>query len=82
LFGWQSTIDLLFDDRVQTNPTLHQHLSFCGSICGHDYCNDFPDVMQEVNALAEDLGADRRVVGTFWSVRVPNLRRRGAELHD
>jgi len=77
--GWQRTVDLVFEDSVHTNPLLHENLSFWarlvragGVICGHDYCDQFPDVMAEVDRLAAHFGIRVEVTGTLWSMRVPD----------
>jgi hypothetical protein len=77
--GWQRQIDLIFEDSVHTNPALHQNLTFWtpfvrpgGVICGHDYCDEFPDVKAEVDGLAADLGTRVQVVETLWSLRAPD----------
>ena len=79
--GWQRTVDLVFEDSVHTNPLLHENLSFWarlvragGVICGHDYCDQFPDVMAEVDRLAAHFGIRVEVTGTLWSMRVPGDR--------
>ena len=76
--GWQRQIDLIFEDSVHTNPLLHQNLTFWtrflrpgGIICGHDYCDEFPDVKAEADRLAASLGERPEVRGTLWSLRVP-----------
>jgi predicted O-methyltransferase YrrM len=79
--GWQRTIDLVFEDSVHTNPLLHENLSFWarlvragGVICGHDYCDEFPDVKTEVDRLAAHFGIRVEITGTLWSMRVPDDR--------
>jgi hypothetical protein len=76
--GWQRRVDLLFEDSVHTNPVLHQNLTFWtpfvrprGVICGHDYCDQFPDVKAEVNRITAAHDTQAQVTGTLWSVRVP-----------
>ncbi len=77
--GWQRTVDLVFEDSVHTNPILNDNLSFWvrlvragGIICGHDYCDQFPDVRAEVDRLAAHFGIPVEVTGTLWSMRVPD----------
>jgi hypothetical protein len=79
--GWQRTVDLVFEDSVHTNPLLHENLSFWarlvragGVICGHDYCDEFPDVKAEVDRLAAHFGIRVEFTGTLWSMRVPDDR--------
>src|SRR5438270_98186 len=76
--GWQRTIDLLFDDCVHTNPTLHKNLTFWtpfvrtgGWLSGHDYSNDFPDVKAEVNELATHWKTPVDFTVTLWSMQLP-----------
>jgi hypothetical protein len=76
--GWQRTVDLVFEDSVHSNPGLHATLAFWsqfvprgGVVCGHDYRNEFPDVMTEADRLAMSLGTKIELVETLWSVTVP-----------
>ena len=76
--GWQRTIDLLFLGTARANPGLHYNLTFWagfvrpgGWICGHAYCNEFPDVKTEVDRLAAGVGTRVTVAETLWSMRVP-----------
>jgi hypothetical protein len=76
--GWRRTIDLIFEDSVHTNPVLHQNLTFwkpfvrrLGVICGHDYCDEFPEVKAEVDTMAADMDTRVEVVDTLWSIQVP-----------
>jgi hypothetical protein len=82
--GWRRTIDLLFDDCVHTNPTLHENLSFWtplvrpgGIIAGHDCSDEFPDVKAEVDDLAAKINKTAEVEITLWSIRLPYDRRDG-----
>ena len=75
--GWQRIIDLFFEDSVHANPVLHQNLSFWtpfvrpgGIICGHDYCDEFPDVKAEANGLAASMGSTVELTRAVWSIRV------------
>jgi hypothetical protein len=84
VIGWQRTVDLVFEDSVHSNPVLHENLSFWarfvrpgGIICGHDYCDEFPDVTAEVDRLAAHFGTRAEVTGTLWSMRVPDDRAAG-----
>lgn len=73
--GWQRRIDLLFEDSVHSNPILHGTLSHWaplvhenGVICGHDYCDQFPDVKAEVDRLAVARNSQLELVDTLWSL--------------
>jgi hypothetical protein len=75
--GWRRNVDLLFEDSVHNNPVLHDNLEFWtsvvrtgGVLCGHDYCDAWPDVKIEVDRLAKARAANIDVVETLWSVRV------------
>jgi hypothetical protein len=75
--GWQRKIDLLFEDSVHANPVLHQNLTFWtpfvrpgGIICGHDYCDEFPDVKAEADGLGAAMSKTVEVTGAVWSIRV------------
>ena len=86
--GWRRSIDLVFEDSVHSNPVLNENLAFWiqfivpgGVISGHGYSDAFPDVRAEVNDLANKLGQEVTVVGTLWSIQVPeNYRIEAAEL--
>lgn len=71
--GWESRIDLFYEDSVHQNPTLHENLVFWSSFlrstgvaCGDDFRPRFPDVMNEVKALASKLGRELIIVEKFW----------------
>ena len=73
LTWWSETVDFIFEDAVHINPNLRDNLDFWvpfvrpgGIIAGHDYYNRFPDVVPEVNALRDRLGAELQVQGTVW----------------
>ncbi len=75
---WNLPIDVYFDDSVHTNPTFRQNLRFWlrhvkpgGILCGHDYGPAFPDIVAEVQELAEELGAALEVVGSLWVMHLP-----------
>ena len=78
---WREPIDFLFEDSSHWNPQLRATLDFWvplvksgGIIAGHDYLrNIWLDVVQEVDALAQRLGAELHVLGgsTVWWMRKP-----------
>ncbi|ELS03171.1 hypothetical protein Xen7305DRAFT_00028910 [Xenococcus sp. PCC 7305] len=75
---WNVPVDLYFDDSVHTNPIFKENLYFWlermkpGSImCGHDYSPDFPDIVQEVNQLADKLSVELEVIDKIWIIRLP-----------
>jgi hypothetical protein len=77
--GWQRPIDLFVTTSLHSNPALHQNLTFWtrfvharGYICGHGYSDEFPDVKTEVDELTASLGTELEVIGTLWSIRVPD----------
>ncbi|MGD9616041.1 MAG: class I SAM-dependent methyltransferase [Alphaproteobacteria bacterium] len=83
---WNLPLDIYFDDSVHTNPVFRQNLEFWaghikpgGVLCGHDYGRDFPDIISEVNALAERLGVTVNVVGAIWMIELPADRPCGTE---
>jgi hypothetical protein len=43
-----------------------------GIVCGHDYCDEFPDVKAEADGLAAYLAAPKEVTISLWSIRLPN----------
>ena len=70
---WSETVDFIFEDSSHTNPQLRDSLEFWvplvksgGIIAGHDYVRTWPDVIQEVDALAARLGATLQVQGSVW----------------
>jgi hypothetical protein len=75
---WDIPIDLYFEDAVHQNPVFSNNINFWtshlkpdGIICGHDYGNDFPDIISEVNKLAVELNRRNRTVRSFWCL-LPN----------
>ena len=75
---WNIPIDIYFDDSVHTNPIFRENLYFWldrmkpGSIiCGHDYSPNFPDIVKEVNSLAEKLSLPLEIVDKIWIIRLP-----------
>ncbi|BAH73800.1 class I SAM-dependent methyltransferase [Solidesulfovibrio magneticus] len=70
---WDQDIDLFYEDSVHRNPTfsknLHfwlSHLKSTGIACGDDYRPRFPDIVNGVGALAEQLGRELIIVDKFW----------------
>jgi glycosyltransferase involved in cell wall biosynthesis len=48
---WNKPVDIYFEDSVHSNPVLNRNLRFWlqfmkpnAIMCGHDYCEQFPDV--------------------------------------
>lgn len=75
---WTAPIDVYFDDAMHHNPILRANLRFWldkikpgGIICGHDYCQEWPDVIKEAKLIARELGVEIRVVGTVWAIQLP-----------
>lgn len=75
---WWRPVDLFFDDSVHENPWFRNNLRFWlrqmrpgGVMSGHDYCDQWPHVVQEVDRLAAELGVAVEVAGWVWSLRVP-----------
>ena len=78
LGDWNLPLDIYFDDSVHNNPVFRQNLDFWvqhvkpgGIMCGHDYRPEFPDIVSEVNLLAERMGARVEVVGSLWMIELP-----------
>jgi len=76
--NWNEPIDIFFDDALHHNPFIRESLQFWrtkvrpgGIICGHDYCQRWPDVMNEANALARDLGVRVQTRQWLWWIEVP-----------
>lgn len=75
---WNIPIDIYFDDSVHTNPIFRENLYFWlermkpGSImCGNAYSPDFPDLVEEVNQLADKFSVTLEVVDKIWIIRLP-----------
>jgi len=80
--SWTKPIDLFFDDSLHHNPHYRRNLRFWfrhmkpGSIMsGHDYCDDWPDVMREVDFLAKKLDTLVHLTDAIWWFEVPNRPR-------
>ena len=75
---WTRPVDVLFDDALHHNPFIRRSLRFWsrhvrpgGVICGHDYCEDWPDVMTEADALAREFGVRVNRVEWLWWIELP-----------
>lgn len=73
-FNWHLDIDMLFEDSDHSNPGLKKNLDFwssfvrCGGIIsGHDYCDQFPDVILEVDAISKRYNSKLSVTDSLWS---------------
>ncbi len=76
--GWKLGIDLYVEDAIHANPVLGQNIAFWtsrikpgGIAAGHDYCQDWPDVMTEADAVARRWSSKVEVFDTLWSVERP-----------
>ncbi|SFV33169.1 class I SAM-dependent methyltransferase [Hyphomicrobium facile] len=76
--NWTRAVDVYFDDSMHHNPYFRDNLYFWlafmkpgGIMCGHDYCAKWPDVCDEVDLLAEKLGASVGVVNSVWWLELP-----------
>jgi hypothetical protein len=77
--GWKLPVDLYVEDAIHANPVLRQNLDFWGSrvraggvIAGHDYTPQWPDVIREVEGLAQRLQSTIQVTETLWSFVKPD----------
>jgi hypothetical protein len=75
---WSRPVDVFFDDAVHQNPALHNNLMFWlqfmkpnGVVCGHDHTPQWPDVIQEAETLARNVGSAVQTRETLWWVRLP-----------
>jgi len=75
---WRKPIDIYFEDPVHWNPLLRRNLRFWlqfmksnSIMCGHDYCEQWPDVISEVDALVREMDTRLSVKGAVWWFRVP-----------
>jgi hypothetical protein len=78
---WSRPVDIVFDDSNHTNPWFRNNLNFWsqhlrpgGILCGHDYCDDWPDVRSEVDGLAREWKTKVSVVGMLWWLEAPKRR--------
>jgi len=79
-FGdWSGRVDLFFDDALHHNPYFRESIRFWlnkmkagGIMCGHDYCDEWPDVKAEVNLLAGELGVLVHTRQWLWWIEIPN----------
>lgn len=78
LRNWKLPINIYFDDAIHQNPVLHQNLQFWSSfivpggyVCGHDYSNEWPDVIHEANLISQSWNTKVHVVETVWWVQRP-----------
>lgn len=72
--------DLVFLDAIHTNPYDIDNIRYFlpkiksgGILCGHDYLPCWPDVMQNVHTLEEELGTTAQLIpGTsLWRFDIP-----------
>ncbi len=70
---WNKQIDIYYEDSVHTNPVLKSNLEFWsrwvkpeGIICGDDYCDNFPDIKNEVAFLAKEMNRQQIIIERFW----------------
>jgi len=74
--GWRLNIDLYVEDAMHNNPVLHRNIFFWsakikkgGTAAGHDYCDEWPDVISEVDTLASTWGSQVNLAESLWSVK-------------
>jgi hypothetical protein len=86
--GWEQPIDIFFDDALHHNPFFRGSIRFWyskmrpgGIMSGHDYCSTWPDVMNEVNSLAEEVDIVVHRRQWLWWIELPmslpTLKRNG-----
>jgi len=75
---WDKTIDMFFDDASHGNPGFINNLNFFvpkirpgGIVCGDDYASGWPDIVREVDNLAENWGVKPEIIGRVWSMINP-----------
>jgi Methyltransferase domain len=76
--NWREPVDIFFDDSMHHNPFFRRNLRFWlrhmkpgGTMCGHDYCEQWPDVVKEVNKLACELDVKVHVRQWLWWIDLP-----------
>lgn len=72
-----NNIDILFLDAAHVNPNDWENIKYFlpfvnqgGIICGHDYSEEFPDILKNVKALEEILGTDAEINHQIWQIKV------------
>lgn len=74
-FEEEQELDLVFidasHDEEEVRADLHawmRHLSPTGVMCGHDYCEEFPGVVDAVNAFCAEAGITPHLAGdtSIW----------------
>jgi hypothetical protein len=72
-----NNIDILFLDAFHTNPSDWNNIKYFlpyvkigGLISGHDYSNDFPDILENVKRLEELFEIDAIIESQIWQIRV------------
>ena len=75
---WVRPIDIFFDDALHHNPFFRNSIRYWytrmkpgGIMSGHDYCTSWPDVMNEVNLLAHELGITVHRRQWLWWLELP-----------
>jgi len=75
---WDKPIDIFFDDALHHNPFFRKSIRYWytrmkpgGIMAGHDYCDEWPDVMSEVDSLARDLGITVHTRQWLWWLELP-----------
>lgn len=78
---WANPVNVYYEDAVHSNPVLHKNLAFwssfvppSGIICGDDYRPRFPDVVNEVNELANRRECELLKIEFFWCLLPKNGR--------
>lgn len=70
-------VDLFFMDASHTNPNFTRNFMFYnkfvkdgGVLCGHDYCDEWPEVMSSVNHFADILNKKVKLYKgtTLWEL--------------
>lgn len=76
--GWNQKIDFLFLDAVHHNPSDRENIDFWlpfirsgGSLFGHDYGINYPDIVENVRYLELKLGVQHQLYDSIWVVQVP-----------
>jgi len=76
--SWEEDIDMFFDDASHGNPGFINNLNFFvprvkagGIVCGDDYAKGWPDIVREVDVMADQWSSSPEVIGRVWSLIKP-----------
>lgn len=81
LADWNTPLDFIFIDAIHNNPDNKILIEFGlkwvkpgGLLCGHDYCNDWPDIVENVSMLENLFNTKVSCIegSSVYSFKIPN----------